>query len=96
VKRALIIPGYKKGPFTPQMRRVARTLHKNGVDASIARVNWRGRTLTEWLQGMEAVLRNIDLSDTALIGFSHGAMIATLVASSQTPDHLILCSLPDF
>lgn len=95
MRKALIIPARRQGPFTPTMRRTVKMFKENGVDASVARIHWRNRTLTDWLQDMEACLRDVDLRGTTVVGFGEGAMIATLVAGRQTPDHLILCSLPD-
>ncbi len=77
------------------MRRVALALTAQQVAVEIARLHWRGHTMTDWLEELAQTLDDWYLANTTIIGFGYGAMLATMVASRQTPQQVVLCNLPN-
>lgn len=96
MSKVLIIPGFLQGRLSPSLRLLTWNLEHSGHKASIVPVSWIDRTLTDWLEDIEGYLKDRHLTDTTLIGFSYGAMIAAMLASRQTPKQLILCSMSPY
>jgi pimeloyl-ACP methyl ester carboxylesterase len=100
MKVAIVIPGFKDHVRDGRGHRtyepLLRDLNGAGYVIVAITVTWAYRTMDDWLSEVEKQIEGIDTKDALLIGFSYGAMIASVLATRHAFGRVFLCSLSPY
>jgi pimeloyl-ACP methyl ester carboxylesterase len=95
-----VIPGFTDqvvaGKSSVIYKGLLTDLAKAGYKIVPIKINWRNKTIFDWINEADAQIVGIDPSETVLIGFSFGAMIACKLATKYPFKKVILCSLSSY
>ncbi|MBI2411425.1 MAG: hypothetical protein HYV32_06050 [Candidatus Kerfeldbacteria bacterium] len=94
IKKVYIIPGFTHTAKHAGYSSIQRYCRKRGVDAQVVHIDWKNKTMSDYVeQFLEQYEKQ---SKTAVLGFSFGAMIATIAQQYAQADRLLLCSLSPY
>lgn len=93
MKTLLFIPGFYEGLHDSDYPSVLETFESRGYKTKFVPINWQRTTLTHWLDEFNSAYEKHDPGDTAVAGFSFGAVTAFVAAAKRNPAELWLCSL---
>ncbi|MEI6479995.1 MAG: hypothetical protein WCO12_00525 [bacterium] len=100
LKIAYIIPGYNESHLKQRgYNKVAKLFEESGVTPIHVEIDWKHNNpnrFDDYTEQFLKVYKNQKNTETYILGFSYGAMIALLTATKTKPKALILCSLSPF
>ncbi len=91
----LIIPGFDESISDEPYQKVIKR-YQTQYRVISYNPQWSYRTATDWLEGLDVVLKSVDARQTTIIAFSLGAYLALLAAERYQFKKVILCSLSPF
>ena len=96
-KTMFIIPGFKMSPHDKAFSWLVTFLENKGLRVIQTPVKWNYRTLSQNTADFIEYYNKNKSAENYILGFSYGAVIAFLTASTLAPKGIFLCSLsPDF
>jgi len=100
LKVAYIIPGYNESHLKQRgYNKVAKLFEESGITPIHIEIDWKHsdtKCFTDYTEQFLKVYKTQRNTETYILGFSYGAMIAFLTATKTKPTALILCSLSPF
>jgi pimeloyl-ACP methyl ester carboxylesterase len=100
MKTAIVIPGFKQQVRAGKGSRVYQPLLRDlrAADYTViaATVTWDHHTITDWVREVEQQIAGVDTNQALLIGFSYGAMTASVLATRHHFGRVFLCSLSPY
>ncbi len=95
-KHLLIFPGFGHTPSQAEYRSLHRIGTSKGYIVKTCPIEWSRTTMRDWVAQCEFYCKNIDTKNTTVVGFSFGAMIATVLAQRHPFKKIILASLSPY
>lgn len=92
-KTVYVIPGSTESTKKKRYKKALDLFRKKGFRIIEVRIIWKNKTMTDC---MNQFLKTKPKKGSYVFGFSYGAMIALISASSVKPKTLILCSLSPY
>ena len=100
LKIAYIIPGYNESHLKQRgYNKVAKLFEGSGITPIHVEIDWEHsnpKRFVDYTEQFLKVYKKPKNTETYILGFSYGAMIAFLTASKTKPTALIFCSLSPF
>ena len=100
LKIAYIIPGYNESHSKQRgYNKIAKLFEESGVTPVRVEIDWKHsdpKCFTDYTEQFLKVYKKQKNTETYVLGFSYGAMVAFLTAAKTKPKALILCSLSPF
>ena len=96
MKTVLFVPGYPEDLDSRDYAGTMRAIEKRGYIVVYVPIEWKRRTIDNWVQELENVYTKHDPRNTILAGFSFGAMTAFTAAAKVNPSELWLFSLSSY
>ncbi len=95
--KAYLIPGAFDNLKSRDYQAVLDVYKKLGYDPEFIHIDWKYKTINDWVEQVEAKISKKDLRNSLLSGFSWGSMIALAVAAEYTnPKKLLLFSVSPY
>jgi pimeloyl-ACP methyl ester carboxylesterase len=95
--KAYLIPGAFEDLKSRDYQAVLDVYKKHGYEPEFVRIDWKYKTIDDWLEQVKTKIPKKNLGRSLLGGFSWGAMIALTVASEYTnPNKLFLFDLSPY
>lgn len=93
----LYIPGKGTSRANYPYDKILRKIQRRGHNTQFCHMNWpRSAVVGDWLDQARPAYAQCDPSQTIVVGFSIGAMLAFLLAAQQPPAGLVLCSVSPY
>ncbi len=92
IKKLLLIPGFGDSTSDEPYQKIIKRYQKQYRVISY-NPQWSYRTATDWLEGLDVVLKSVDARQTTIIAFSLGAYLALLASEKCNFKKVILCSI---
>src|SRR4051812_45296384 len=96
MRTVLLIPGNRETIDNMPYPLLISAIEGAGYKVIFIPINWKHRTLNEWLGQLENEYLKLDPANTILAGFSFGSMIAFTEAAKRPPSELWLFSLSPY
>ena len=93
MKTVLFVPGYPEDLDSREYAGTMRAIEKRGYIVVYVPIEWKRRTIDNWVQELENVYTKHDPRNTIFAGFSFGAMTAFTAAAKVNPSELWFFSL---
>ena len=94
--KAYLIPGNKEDLKSRNYQAVLNMYKELGYEPKFVPIDWKYKTIDDWIKQVRSKIPKKDLADSLLSGFSFGSMIALTVASQVNPKRLLLFSLSPY
>ena len=95
--KAYLIPGAFEDLKARDYQAVLDVYKKLGYQPEFVQIDWKYKTIDDWVEEVKSKISKQDLQDSLLSGFSWGAMTAiALAAEYQNPKKLLLFSLSPY
>jgi pimeloyl-ACP methyl ester carboxylesterase len=94
--KAYLIPGAFEDLKSRNYQAILEAYKKSGYQAQFIEVDWKYKTIEDWVKQVRNAIPKEDLPNSLLSGFSWGAMIALAVAAEASPKQLFLFSLSPY
>lgn len=94
--KAYLIPGNGEDLKTRDYAAVLKVYKSLGYDPKFVPIQWRYRTIDDWIAQVESKIPKKDIQNSLLSGFSYGSMIALGIAAKTSPKKLLLFSLSPY
>lgn len=91
-----IIPGFRESTDEKPYQKIAKVAQNKGYRVIFHNPQWTRRTIKDWLDELDGVIKKHGANDSMILGFSMGAYIAVLSAQRNSFTKLILCSLSPY
>jgi len=95
--KAYLIPGAFEDLKSRDYQAVLDVYKKLGYEPRFIKIDWKYKTIDDWVEQVQAKLSKENVQDSLLSGFSWGAMIALVLAAKYySPKKLLLFSLSPY
>ncbi len=95
--RAFLIPGAFEDLKSRNYKAVLKVYKEAGYEPKFVTIDWKYKTIDDWVAQVKAEISEDDLKNSLLSGFSWGSMIALAVVANYTnPKKLFLFSLSPY
>lgn len=95
-KRLTIIPGGWHKPTDKCYQWMIRYFKDQGFEVRVITIEWKRHTMSDLVEQFQQQFQKEKAVKEYLLGFSFGAMIASIAAAELKPDRLFLCSLSPY
>ncbi|MBI2797862.1 hypothetical protein HYX70_01005 [Candidatus Saccharibacteria bacterium] len=95
-KVAFIVPGYTETPERKGVDEISKRLAQQSFETVKVNIDWRYKIMSDYVVQFNELYNSKSGDFNLVLGFSFGAMIATISAAKFCPDRLVLCSLSPF
>lgn len=96
MRTVYIIPGYTHSPQIKIYKDVGKIFQENGFKVVYVKIDWKYKTISDWVDQFLNEYYKSDGSKKYLFGFSFGAVISILSSTKVKIDSQILCSLSPY
>jgi esterase/lipase len=94
--KAFLIPGSGENLKSRDYQAILDLYKQLGYEPHFVPIDWKYRTVDDWVEQVEKRISKKDLQDSLLSGFSFGSMIALAVAAKTNSKQLLLFSLSPY
>jgi pimeloyl-ACP methyl ester carboxylesterase len=94
--KAYLIPGNGEDLESRNYQAVLNAYKRLGYEPHFVTVNWKYRTIDDWIEHVSSKIPRPEIQKSLLSGFSFGSMIALDVAAKTNPRKLHLYSLSPY
>mgnify|MGYP001594670819 CR=1 FL=1 len=95
--KAYLIPGNKESLKSRDYQAVLNMYKELGYKPKFVQIDWKYKTIDDWVEQVKAEIPKNDLKESILSGFSWGSMIVlTIAANYINPKKLLLYSLSPY
>ncbi len=95
--KAFLIPGNGEDLKSRDYQAVLNMYKELGYEPKFVTIDWKYKTIDDWVGQVKAEIPEKDLKESILSGFSWGSMIALTIAANYTnPKKLLLYSLSPY
>lgn len=95
-KVVFIIPGFLDSSKNKEYQVIGKSFQKQGIRPIYVDIQWKRSTISENTQDFLSLFRTTSARHKYVLGFSFGAIIASLAAAEEKVDGLFLCSLSPY
>ena len=94
--KAYLIPGSGEDLKSRDYQAVLDMYKGLGYESKFIPIDWKYKTIDDWLEQVRSKIPKKDLANSLLSGFSFGSMIALAIAAEVNPKQLLLFSLSPY
>lgn len=91
-----LIPGFGESTQDKPYRTIASAAKASGYEVVMYSPKWSRAVVTQWVDGLKALLPPKKQGEVTVLGFSFGAFVALNTAKDFPFDKIIVCSMPPF
>ncbi|MCU0667485.1 MAG: alpha/beta hydrolase [Patescibacteria group bacterium] len=96
MKTVLFVPSYMEDINSRDYKTLIKNLGGNGYKIIFVSINWKYKTIDDWIKNLDDEYNKHETANTILAGFSYGAMTAFMAATKRNPAELWLFSLSPY
>jgi alpha/beta superfamily hydrolase len=94
--KAYLVPGAFEDLKSRNYQAIMDIYKQLGYQPLFIEVDWKYKTINDWVEQVKAKIPKEDLPNSLLSGFSWGSMIALAIATETSPKQLFLFSLSPY
>ena len=95
-KTLILIPGFGESTHEKPYKTIKNFATKAGIKVIEINPVWDYKTMSDWYTYSKNKIKDVDIKNTVIIGFSLGAYISILLSREHSFNKSIFCSLSPF